>query len=88
MPHDGNQRSQRTPRLVAVVAGLAGLLLCVIVPLLPVRQTTAAVLWPQGSADGHVTQVTAPLVSGAPRALDISIPCSTIATLPADGGLV
>ena len=88
MPHDGNQRSQRTPRLVAVVAGLAGLLLCVIVPLLPVKQTTAAVLWPQGSADGHVTQVTAPLVSGAPRALDISIPCSTIATLPADGGLV
>jgi arabinosyltransferase A len=74
--------------LVAVVAGLAGLLLCVIVPLLPVKQTTAAVLWPQGSADGHVTQVTAPLVSGAPRALDISIPCSTIATLPADGGLV
>ena len=88
MPHDGNQRSQRTPRLVAVVAGLAGLLLCVIVPLLPVKQTTAAVLWPQGSADGHVTQVTAPLVSGAPRALDISIPCSAIATLPADGGLV
>jgi arabinosyltransferase A len=74
--------------LVAVVAGLAGLLLCVIVPLLPVKQTTAAVLWPQGSADGHVTQVTAPLVSGAPRALDISIPCAAIATLPADGGLV
>jgi arabinosyltransferase A len=74
--------------LVAVVAGLAGLLLCVVVPLLPVKQTTAAVLWPQGSADGHVTPVTAPLVSGAPRALDISIPCSAIATLPADGGLV
>jgi arabinosyltransferase A len=74
--------------LVAVVAGLAGLPLCVIVPLLPVKQTTAAVLWPQGSADGHITQVTAPLVSGAPRALDISIPCSAIATLPADGGLV
>ena len=38
--------------------------------------------------DGHVTQVTAPLVSGAPRALDISIPCPAIATLPASGGLV
>lgn len=65
-----------------------GLLLCVVVPLLPVKQTTATVLWPQGSADGHVTQITAPLVSGAPRALDISIPCPAMATLPPAGGLV
>jgi arabinosyltransferase A len=74
--------------LIAVVAGLVGLLLCAIVPLLPVKQTTATVLWPQGSADGHVAQITAPLVSGAPRALDVSIPCSAIATLPPEGGLV
>jgi arabinosyltransferase A len=76
--------------LIAVVAGLVGLLLCVIVPLLPVKQTTATVLWPQGTrgSDRHVTQLTAPLVSGAPRALDISIPCSAMATLPPDGGLV
>ena len=86
MPHD--QRSQRTPRAVAVVAGLVGLLLCVVVPLLPVKQTTATVVWPQGTADAHVTQVTAPLVSGAPRALDISIPCPAMATLPPNGGLV
>jgi arabinosyltransferase A len=77
------------PRLIAVVAGIAGLLLCAMVPLLPVKQTTATILWPQGTtADGHVTQITAPLVSGAPRALDISIPCSAMATLPPDGGLV
>lgn len=88
MPHDGKERSQRIPRLIAVVAGLVGLALCVIVPLLPVRQTTAIVLWPQGTADGNVTEVTAPLVSGAPRALDVSIPCSAMATLPPDGGLV
>ena len=91
MPHDGNRRSQRIPRLIAVGAGLVGLLLCVVVPVLPVKQTTATVLWPQGTSDGpagHVTQITAPLVSGAPRALDISIPCSAIATLPAAGGLV
>lgn len=73
---------------MAAVAGIVGLLLCALVPLLPVKQTTATVLWPQGIADGHVTQITAPLVSGAPRALDISIPCAAIATLPADGGLV
>jgi arabinosyltransferase A len=75
--------------LIAVVAGIAGLLLCAMVPLLPVKQTTATILWPQGTtADGHVTQITAPLVSGAPRALDISLPCSAMATLPPDGGLV
>ncbi|ODR02754.1 arabinosyltransferase [Mycobacterium sherrisii] len=88
MPHDGNERSQRIVRLIAVVAGLAGLLLCLTVPLLPVKQTTATIAWPQGDVDGHVTQLTAPLVSGAPRALDISIPCAAIATLPASGGLV
>lgn len=73
---------------MAAIAGIVGLLLCLSVPLLPVRQTTATVLWPQGSTDGHVSQITAPLVSGAPRALDISIPCPDIATLPASGGLV
>ncbi len=89
MPLDGNERSHRIARLVAVVAGIAGLLLCVLVPLLPVKQTTATILWPQGTtADANITQITAPLVSGAPRALDISIPCSAMATLPANGGLV
>ncbi|OBF88480.1 arabinosyltransferase [Mycobacterium sp. 852002-51163_SCH5372311] len=89
MPPDGNERSQRIPRLVATVAGIVGLLLCALVPLLPVKQTTSTIRWPQGStADGNVTQITAPLVSGAPRALDISIPCAAMATLPADGGLV
>ncbi|RUP07254.1 MAG: arabinosyltransferase [Mycobacterium sp.] len=89
MSPDGNQRSHRIARLAAVVSGIAGLLLCLLVPLLPVRQTTAAILWPQGNApDGNISQITAPLVSGAPRDLDISIPCSAIATLPASGGLV
>ncbi|MDT5341517.1 MAG: arabinosyltransferase [Mycobacterium sp.] len=90
MPHDGSDRStHRLARLVAIVAGIAGALLCIVVPLLPVKQTTATILWPQGvTTDGHVTDMTAPLVSGAPRALDISIPCPAIATLPAAGGLV
>ncbi|OBF15404.1 arabinosyltransferase [Mycobacterium kubicae] len=89
MSFDGRQRFHRIARLVAVVSGLIGLLLCLLVPLLPVKQTTATIRWPQGTgADGNVSQITAPLVSGAPRALDISIPCSAIATLPASGGLV
>ena len=90
MPHDESERSpHQLARLIAIVAGIAGALLCAVVPLLPVKQTTATILWPQGlNADGHVTDITAPLVSGAPRALDISIPCAAIATLPADGGLV
>jgi arabinosyltransferase A len=73
--------------MVAAVAGLAGLALCGLVPLLPVNQTTATILWPQASA-GNVSDVTAPLVSGAPLALDVSIPCRVVATLPAPGGLV
>ena len=76
-------------RVIALVAGFLGLVLCGLTPLLPVNQTTATISWPQGSsADGTVSDITAPLVSGAPRALDVSIPCSAVATLPADGGLV
>src|SRR3984957_3791070 len=88
-PDDSERPTHRLPRLVAIVAGIVGALLCALVPLLPVRQTTATILWPQGvNADGHISDITAPLVSGAPRALDISIPCSAIVTLPAGGGLV
>ena len=65
------------------------MLLCALVPLLPVKQTTATIAWPQGAGpDGMVADITAPLVSGAPLALDVSIPCQAIATLPAEGGLV
>ena len=53
----------RTLRLIAIVAGALGLLLCALTPLLPVKQTTATILWPQGvGSDGLITDVTAPLV--------------------------
>ncbi|WNG92686.1 arabinosyltransferase domain-containing protein [Mycobacterium sp. ITM-2016-00318] len=89
MPRDETERTRGSAiaRLVAVVAGIAGILLCALVPLLPVKQTTATINWPQ-QASGMVTDITAPLVSGAPQALDISIPCQAIATLPAQGGVV
>lgn len=75
--------------MVAAVAGILGVLLCGLVPLLPVKQSTATILWPQGvDKDGFVSDITAPLVSGAPQALDISIPCQAVTTLPDTGGLV
>ncbi|SEH57626.1 arabinosyltransferase A [Mycolicibacterium rutilum] len=89
MPSDDDERTRRVARLIAVVAGLAGVLLCGLVPLLPVKQTTATILWPQApTPDGFITDITAPLVSGAPQSLDVSIPCQAVATLPEDGGLV
>lgn len=89
MPRDQSERTYRLARLIAVVAGIAGVLLCGVVPLLPVQQTTATILWPQApDAYGFVSDITAPLVSGAPQSLDVSIPCQAIATLPDDGGLV
>jgi arabinosyltransferase A len=79
----------RTIRLVAIIAGLVGLLLCALTPLLPVKQDTATILWPQAPGpDGLVSDITAPLVSGAPLALDVTIPCQAVATLPAAGGVV
>ncbi|OKH73260.1 arabinosyltransferase [Mycobacterium sp. SWH-M1] len=82
----------RSSRLVAILAGalgLLGILCCGVAPLLPVTQQTATILWPQGAdADGTVSDITAPLVSGAPKSLDVTIPCSAVASLPADGGLV
>ena len=81
--------SAPSARIVAVIAGLVGLVLCGLTPLLPVQQSTAAIAWPQSvNADGFVSDITAPLVSGAPRSLDVTIPCRDVATLPAEGGVV
>lgn len=88
MPSDSSD-SARIAKLVAVVAGVLGVLLCGLTPLLPVTQTTASIQWPQAPGpDGNVSDITAPLVSGAPQSLDVTIPCQAIASLPAEGGLV
>ncbi|MBN7435750.1 arabinosyltransferase domain-containing protein, partial [Mycobacteroides abscessus subsp. abscessus] len=75
-------------RVIALVAAVIGVLLCVLVPLLPVRQATIEIHWPQADADGNITSVTAPLVSGAPLFFEAHIPCTAIATLPPAGGIV
>jgi len=77
-----DRTSLRTARLIAVVAGLAGLLLAVLTPLLPVKQTTASVSWPQ---NGALTSVSAPLVSYEPLSLSAHIPCAVATQLPPDG---
>ena len=79
----------RRPPDHAIPAGIAGALLCALVPLLPVNQTTAVVNWPQGvGADGFVHDNDRPCWCRAPRAIDVSIPCTAVASLPDSGGLV
>ncbi|MFT3716385.1 MAG: arabinosyltransferase domain-containing protein [Gordonia sp. (in: high G+C Gram-positive bacteria)] len=73
-------KSVRGAQVVAIVTGVLGLFLALIVPLLPVKQTTADVSWPQ---NGTVGSVSAPLISYAPIELDAQIPCAAAADLPA-----
>ncbi|GAA1006677.1 arabinosyltransferase domain-containing protein [Nocardiopsis tropica] len=70
-------------RIVAAVAGLLGFILAILTPFLPVEENTAAVNWPQ---NGKVANVDAPLVSYAPIRLDVTLPCSVVDQLPAQGG--
>jgi arabinosyltransferase C len=68
----------RTARLVAVVAGLLGAALALASPLLPVRQTTAQLNWPQ---NGVLSSVDAPLISYVATDLNITVPCQAAAGL-------
>ncbi len=68
----------RTARLVAVIAGLLGATLAILTPLLPVKQTTAELNWPQ---NGVLNSVTAPLISYVATDLTIDVPCRAAAGL-------
>ncbi len=70
----------RWAKLLAVGLGLLGVLMAVATPLLPVRQSTATLTWPQ---QGVLTGVTAPLVSYAPHRLELMLPCAVATTAPA-----
>ncbi|MEP9395582.1 arabinosyltransferase domain-containing protein [Gordonia sp. VNK1] len=65
----------RRARLLAIITGLLGVFLALATPLMPVKQTTAEISWPQ---HGEITSVTAPLVSYVPIDLDVSVPCSAV----------
>lgn len=68
----------RGARFVAVVAGLLGALLALATPLLPVKQTTAELNWPQ---NGVLSSVDAPLIGYVATDLSISVPCQAAAGL-------
>ncbi|WP_019201654.1 arabinosyltransferase domain-containing protein [Tsukamurella sp. 1534] len=84
----GSPRRIAAARLVAVVAGAVGLLLCLLTPLLPVKQATAAVDWPQSRPGAESASVTASLVSQAPADLRATVPCAAFARLAPTGGTV
>lgn len=71
-------RNYRTARTVAAVCGLLGALLAMVTPMLPVKQTTAELNWPQS---GTFSSVTAPLISYVATDLNITIPCQAAAGL-------
>lgn len=68
----------RTARLVAIVAGILGAALAILTPLLPVRQTTAQLNWPQNDT---LSSVTAPLIGYVATDLTITVPCRAAAGL-------
>ncbi len=70
--------NHRAARVVAVAAGLLGALLAIITPLLPVKQTTAQLNWPQ---NGVLGSVDAPLIGYVATDLSISVPCQASAGL-------
>jgi arabinosyltransferase B len=72
-------------RWVATVAGLLGFVLSVLTPLLPVVQTTATLNWPQ---NGHLGNVTSPLISLTPVSMTATVPCEVIRSMPPAGGML
>ncbi|OAH59894.1 arabinosyltransferase [Dietzia cinnamea] len=78
------ERTQSGPRwgIVAAVSGLIGILLAIVVPLLPVTQTTSSISWPEG---GTLDPVTAPLVAYYPLDIEVEVPCSAVTELREQG---
>ncbi|MEH6380959.1 MAG: arabinosyltransferase, partial [Dietzia cercidiphylli] len=68
--------------IVAAVSGLVGILLAIIVPLLPVTQTTSTISWPEA---GTLDPVTAPLVAYYPLDLAVDVPCAAVGELRDQG---
>jgi arabinosyltransferase C len=74
----GGVSNHKTARIIAIVAGLLGALMAIATPLLPVKQTTAQLNWPQ---NGVLQSVNAPLIGYVATDLTISVPCRVAAGL-------
>ncbi|MGU3436088.1 arabinosyltransferase domain-containing protein [Actinomycetes bacterium M1A6_2h] len=83
---EAGPRAPHHLRWVAAVAGVIGLMLCLLSPLLPVKQTTATLDWPQVVPGAASANVTASLVSQSPSNLTATVPCSTLLALADTGG--
>ncbi|MGX1769847.1 arabinosyltransferase domain-containing protein [Dietzia sp. NPDC055343] len=78
------EKPRKGPRwgVVAAVSGLIGILLAIVVPLLPVTQTTSTISWPE---NGTVDPVTAPLVAYYPLDITVDVPCTAVQELRDQG---
>lgn len=78
------EKSQTGPRwgVIAAVSGLIGIILAIVVPLLPVTQTTSTISWPEG---GTLDPVTAPLVAYYPLDITVDVPCTAVQELRDQG---
>lgn len=81
-PAPGKGSRPATLGIAASVFGILGALLAIIVPLLPVVQTTSHVSWPQ---DRDLNPVSVPLVAYYPQQMDVAIPCTAISDLEQSG---
>ena len=81
---EGPKKSQARPRwgVIAAVSGLIGILLAIVVPLLPVTQTTSTISWPES---GTLEPVTAPLVAYYPLDFTADVPCTAVQELRDQG---
>ncbi|MDP0399706.1 arabinosyltransferase domain-containing protein [Tsukamurella strandjordii] len=86
-PQPDGQSRVRLARLVALAAGVVGLLLCLLTPLLPVKQATAGLDWPQARPGATSADVTASLVTQSPANFTATVPCSVLTELAAKGGV-
>ncbi len=68
---------------------MLGVALCALTPFLPVKAVDASFTWPQGQQlSAESSSVVAPLIAQTPQSLDARIPCSVLASAPADGALI